>query len=64
MKIQIFKCWNQGSQQYRLQHQEKINRSLNDESKDFVDKNQGLVTKGKVTRILLEWIQGMDKGLD
>ena len=54
MKIQIFKCWNQGSQQYRLQHQENINQSLNDESKDFVDKNQGLVTKGKATRILLE----------
>ena len=54
MKIQIFKCWNQGSHQYRLQHQGKIDRSLNDESKDFVDKNQGLVTKGKATMILLE----------
>ena len=54
MKIPIFKCWNQSSQQYRLQHQEKINWLLNDESKDFVDKNQGLVTKGKATRILLE----------
>ena len=55
MKVQVFfKGWNQGSQQYRLQHQERINRSLNDELKDFVDKNQGLVTKGKATRILLE----------
>ena len=55
MKIQsFFECWNQSGQQYRLQHQERINRSLNDELKDFVDKNQGLVTKGKATRILLE----------
>ena len=55
MRVQVSRCWNQSSQQYRLQHQERINRSLNDELKDFVDKNQGLVTKGKKTiRILLE----------
>jgi hypothetical protein len=35
-KVQIFGCCNQNSQQDKVQHQERIDRSLNGELKDLM----------------------------
>jgi len=58
MKAQVFRCWNQSSQQYRVQHQDKIEWSLNDGFKSFSDKHQGLAITGKSIMLLLKQIQG------
>ena len=64
MKVQVFRCWNQSSQQYRVQHQERIEWSLNDGFKGFSDKHQGLAIIGKSTMPLPKQIQGKDEGFD
>jgi len=47
MKVQVFRGRNQNSQQYRVQHQDRIECSLNDGFKGFSDKHQGLAITGK-----------------
>ena len=64
MKVQVFRCWNQSSQQYRVQHQDRIECSLNDRFKGFPDKHQGLAITGKSTMLLPKQIQGKDQGFD
>ena len=62
MKAQVFRCWNQSSQQYRVQHQDKIEWSLNDGFKSFSDKHQGLAIKGESSKLLPEQVQGIQRG--
>ena len=64
MKVQVFRCWNQSSQQYRVQYQDRIEWSLNDGFKGFSDKHQGLAITGKSTMLLPKQIQGKDQGFD
>ena len=64
MKVQVFRGRNQNSQQYRVQHQDRIECSLNDGFKGFPDKHQGLAITGKSTMLLPKQIQGKDQGFD
>jgi len=64
MKVQLFRGRNQNSQQYRVQHQDRIECSLNDGFKGFSDKHQGLAITGKSTMLLPKQIQGKDQGFD